>query len=127
MNIEITDSKGNELAIGDRVYIPGVSWNYKSSMVSTKIFSDAGEEILRPGVRGRIIDVGFSKKWDSPYIEVRDDAGGHNRFSWPELARKQAGRSRREKEAAKFADINEGRKAVEKDAKASARVRRKGL
>jgi len=84
---------------------------------------------MRPSVRGRIVGIGISKKWGVPYIEVATEKGW-NRYTWPELARKQAGRSAKEKEAAKFAEINEGREQAETKAKAAAKnrgVKRKGV
>jgi len=124
--MEIKDERGKELEVGDRVYVPAQPWCFRSSLVSKPVFYDNGEESMRPSVRGRIVAVGFSEKWDAPYIEIATEKG-YNRFSWPELARKQAGRSAQEKERAKFQEINAGREANEADARAKARnVKRKG-
>jgi len=93
----ISDSRGEDLRIGDRVYVAPRSYGGKGDVcVSSPIFDDKGEEIRKASIRGRIVEVLWSKKHECAVIAIDQPKGGIA-VIYPELARKQAGRTQAEK------------------------------
>jgi hypothetical protein len=94
---EISDSRGEPLQIGDRIYVAPRSYGGKGDVcVSEPIFDDKGEEIKKASIRGRITEVLWSEKHDCAVIAVDQPKGGIA-VIYPELSRKQAGRTQAEK------------------------------
>jgi len=93
---EISDSRGESLKIGDRVYVAPRSYGGKGDVcVTSPVFDDNGEEIMKRSIRGRICDVMWSDKHDCAIIAVDQPKGGVA-VIYPELAKKQAGRTKAE-------------------------------
>ena len=95
--IKAVDAKGESLHIGDRVYIAPRSYGGKGDVCCTApCFDKDGEEIKKPSIRGRIAEVLWSDKHDCAIIVVDQPKGGMA-VIYPELAKKQAGRTQAEK------------------------------
>ena len=91
------DMNGKPLAIGDRVYVAPRSYGGKGDVcVQSPVFTEDGEEILKMSIRGRIIDFHWSDKHSCAIVEVDRPTGG-SAVTYPELCRKQAGRTKAEK------------------------------
>ena len=126
--MDAVDEKGNELKVGDRIYCPARPWHIRSSLTTKPCYTDAGEESLRPSVRGRIVAIGYSEKWDATWLEVRVERCNYTKFAWADLSRKQKGRTMKEKEQARFAEINAAREEInQKPAKKKRAIKRKGV
>jgi hypothetical protein len=99
-DLKVTDMKGESLEIGDRVYIAPRSYGGKGDVcVTSPCFDDQGEEIKKQSIRGRISEIMWSDKHDCAIIAVDQPKGG-TAVIYPDLAKKQAGRTQAEKESA---------------------------
>jgi len=112
--IVANDFKGQPLHIGDRVYIPPRSYGGKGDVcVTSPCFTSDGEEIKKPSIRGRVAEILWSEKHECAIIVIDQPKGGLA-VIYPELARRQAGRTKAEKESAVHAKRAEKLKEIRK-------------
>jgi hypothetical protein len=113
--IVAVDKKGESLHIGDRVYIAPRSYGGKGDVCCLHpCFDKDGEEIKKPSIRGRVAEILWSDKHECAIIVVDQPKGGMA-VIYPELAKKQAGRTQAEKTNALHAKRADKLKQIRKE------------